>query len=326
MSNYVILIKLINPTKVGDLVGRCSTLAALLEVSAYPKPGNVHRLRDYPNTRYEHFLAGSVAMEPHIRAVAVRAAQIRRRNYKWGDIDLGSSILSAVEDMLRWQTGGNVHLGVILLFVPLAAAAGASIVDEIVDASDIRLCLGKIIKTSTSRDSLSIFKSINLAMSRDHLGSVEEYDVTDVSSQDRIQRDNMKPFKVFTLCADRDLICSEWVTEFQIIFEEGYPFLVEMLRQGLNINDSTVSTFLKLLSSHTDSLIQRKVGLNKAKEVSEMAQRVLDAGGVHSEQGKELLRHMDEELTYSAGSMNPGTIADLTASSLFVLLLSGWRP
>jgi len=64
--------------EVGDLVARCAMLAALLEVSAYPKPGNVHRLRDVPGTRYEHFLAGSVAMGPAMRKLALGGYDARR--------------------------------------------------------------------------------------------------------------------------------------------------------------------------------------------------------------------------------------------------------
>ncbi len=54
----------------GDIVGKCASLAALLEVSAYPKPGNVHRLKDFPDTKYEHFLAGSVSLGSRMREIA----------------------------------------------------------------------------------------------------------------------------------------------------------------------------------------------------------------------------------------------------------------
>ena len=35
-------------------------LAMMLEVCAYPKPGNVDRCHDYPDTRLEHFLASTI--------------------------------------------------------------------------------------------------------------------------------------------------------------------------------------------------------------------------------------------------------------------------
>jgi triphosphoribosyl-dephospho-CoA synthetase len=38
------------------------------------------------------------------------------------------------------------------------------------------------------------------------------------------------------------------------------------------------------------------------------------------------LKILDSELQRAGGGLNPGTTADLTASSIFVLLLEGWRP
>ena len=35
-------------------------LAMMLEVCAYPKPGNVDRCHDYDNTRLEHFLGSMI--------------------------------------------------------------------------------------------------------------------------------------------------------------------------------------------------------------------------------------------------------------------------
>jgi len=49
---------------------RAAQLAACLEVSGTPKPGNVHRAFDFPDTRFEHFLAGGVALGPATREVA----------------------------------------------------------------------------------------------------------------------------------------------------------------------------------------------------------------------------------------------------------------
>ena len=62
----------------------------------------------------------------------------------------------------------------------------------------------------------------------------------------------------------------------------------------------------------------------KAKEVSEKAAHVLRFRG---ELGfMEKVRRLDEELWSSDGMLNPGTTADLTAASIFVQLLTGWRP
>ncbi len=72
-----------NKADTGEYVRRCATLAALLEVSASPKPGNVHRMRDRPDTRYEHFLAGSVALGGAMWRMAVRGYEAEDGVRRW---------------------------------------------------------------------------------------------------------------------------------------------------------------------------------------------------------------------------------------------------
>ena len=59
--------------EIAEHVSRCLELAILLEVSAHPKPGNVHRTADFRETRYEHFLASAVAVAPHFKHTAERS-------------------------------------------------------------------------------------------------------------------------------------------------------------------------------------------------------------------------------------------------------------
>ena len=60
--------------------------------------------------------------------------------------------------------------------------------------------------------------------------------------------------------------------------------------------------------------------------VSEKAKKIIQAGGASTEIGMKMIQELDDELREENGSLNPGTTADLTAASLFLLLLSGWRP
>jgi len=307
----------------GDYVGRCHALAGLLEVSAYPKPGNVHRLRDAPETLYEHFLAGSVATTPSIRDLASRA-YYESSGGDWGGLGLGEAILEAVEDMLKWQRGGNVQLGVVLLHAPIAAAAGASYGEGGVPLKKVRQILREVVAAGTPRDTVNIYKAIGLAMTRTTLGEVGDLDVADESSLRQIQEDCLTPDQVFRLCMERDTICSEWVHGFPVTFDEGHRHLSKLLEEGASVNYAVLETYLYLLSKHPDSLIIRKSGASKANMVSERAGRVL---GLRGEPGfMEEVRRMDEELWSGGGKLNPGTTADLTSASLFVQLLTGWRP
>ncbi len=70
--------------QIPSLIARCAQLAMLLEVSASPKPGNVDREHNYPETCFEHFVASSVSAYPVLELAA------RSRN------GIGSLIRSAV--------------------------------------------------------------------------------------------------------------------------------------------------------------------------------------------------------------------------------------
>jgi triphosphoribosyl-dephospho-CoA synthase len=157
------------------------------------------------------------------------------------------------------------------------------------------------------------------------LGSTSDLDVNEKSSIKQILIDKVNLYDVFMKCAERDTICKEWVTGYGITAKEGYPYLVEAIKSSCNINTATIDTFLYLLSKNPDSLIVRKNDLMIAKHVSERAREILIQGGYGSETGKTLTEKLDIDLQSKDGLLNPGTTADLTAASLFLLLLSGWR-
>lgn len=314
-------------SEIGDLVARCASLAALLEVSAYPKPGNVHRVRDVPGTRYEHFLAGSVAMASAMRRLALCGYDAQEEVAGWGEIGVGKYVLEAIKDTLNWQAGGNVNLGVILLFAPLAAAGGSVLCGkDRVDLSELRAALSRTIRSTKVDDAVAVYEAIRLAVPFRVLGQVEELDVLDDSTLERIRREGLTPLDVFQRCAHRDSICNEWVSDFEITFTVGHPYLKDAVANSEDINSAVVDTFLLLLSKLPDSLIQRKRGFEKALEVSERAGLILGEGGSASERGRKMLWALDGELHEAGGLLNPGTTADLTAASIFVLLLEGWRP
>ena len=129
----------------GEFAARCAELAMLLEVSATPKPGNIDRDHDYDDTKYEHFLASSVAVYP----VLLKATEKR--------FGLGSLLKSATIESNRWQSGGNTHFGSFLLLLPLLMAAGVS---ETIN--DVRTEATRIIKETTYEDAIYLceaFKS-----------------------------------------------------------------------------------------------------------------------------------------------------------------------
>ena len=310
-----------------ELVSRCAMLAALLEVSAYPKPGNVHRTRDFPSTRFEHFLAGGVALSKTMRELVSQGYEAEEGSIGWCDIEIGKNVLEAVTDTLGWQSGGNVNLGIVLLFAPMASASGAAIREgRRTDVVRLRKRLTRVLDSTTPDDVVSVYDAIRMAMTPEVLGEAEELDVRDDSAPLQIKEEGLTLKDVFQRCSERDSICNEWVTDFETTFETGYPYLKKSLESSDEINSAVVDTYLFILSMLPDSLIRRKSGIEQAVEVSERARLILDEGGSSSTRGVEMLRQLDVELQRAGGGLNPGTTADLTAASIFVALLEGWRP
>ena len=110
---------------IDDLL-RCVNLASLLELSGWPKPGNIHRTKDFKETRFEHFLAGISAIQPNFRELCENTYNTyKSETISSSFVKLGKFFEEASMNMMRWQKGGNVLLGHILILAPLVAAAAS---------------------------------------------------------------------------------------------------------------------------------------------------------------------------------------------------------
>jgi len=308
-----------------DNIGRCAGLAVLLEVSAYPKPGNVHRLADFQETRYEHFLASALSISSFMREAAARGAQVAINKIDLNKVGCGQIIRDAVSDVLKWQRGGNTSLGTILLLTPLSIAGGMTAITRGMKLETLRKNLGLVIHATTPQDAVHLYEAISLAKPGG-LGKATKFDATDPASKAEILRSGVTLFDIFKISADYDDVAKEWVTNYSVTFELGYPFFRKMLEETGDVNVATVHVFLRILSENPDTLIARKAGFKKAREVTLKARKALAEGGLMTDKGKELVNELDRSLRTSDHRFNPGTTADLTASTLMVALLDGFRP
>jgi len=308
-----------------DEIAAALELALLLEVSAYPKPGNVHRTRGFENTRFEHFLASAAALVPHFRLAALRGSKVADGSIHSGELMIGERIKRAVESCSEWQHGGNTSLGAILLLIPISYAAGMVPSRKALKAQEIRKNLRRVICGTSKTDAVNVYRAISRA-SPGGMVKVPELDVNDKDSLTRIRRHNVSLLHIFRMSSGYDTISSEWVRGFPVTFDIGLPFLVRELRATGDINTAVVDTYLRILSKVPDTLVARKLGIGKAREVSLMAKRALKAGGMKTSRGRKEAEDMDKSLQRADHRCNPGTTADLTASALSILLLSGYRP
>ncbi len=302
------------------MIAQAGAIASLLEVSGYPKPGNVHRTQDFEETRYEHFLISSIAIIPALEKVAHRGRLAQQNQIRLNELKLGESILEAIKTTQVWQKGGNTNLGIILLFVPLACAAGMIIDEPKPTIELLRQNLDSIIRNSTSKDTAKLFKAIRIAKPGG-LGEVPKFDLYHSTSTD-LHEEYINLYDIFKMSADRDSIAREWITKFQITFEVGYPYFKNIFQKIKDLNVSVVHTYLKILGDVPDTLISRKYGYELAESTSFKAKDILNRGGLLSKQSKQLLWEFDLELR-NKNKVNPGTSADLTAATILVALLEG---
>lgn len=276
-------------------IGRAAQAACLLEVAS-PKPGNVNRCFDFTDTTFDDFLMSAVMIG--------RCMEEAQHN------SVGETISRAVQSTCR-VVPRNTNLGIILLFTPLAKAYGEG---------EFRQSIQRVLGSLTIEDARGVYRAIRMA-SPGGLGKVSNYDVTD--------NVDITLLEAMSMARERDAIAREYVTDFAITFEWGWPSLESFLKEGYDFSEAIVQTFLTILAEVPDTLIARKKGRQGAWDVSCKAADVLQAGGISSAGGREAIKRLDAYLRSDGNTLNPGTTADLTAAAIFVFLLQNgleaWR-
>jgi triphosphoribosyl-dephospho-CoA synthase len=277
---------------IGKQIAQWVQLACIHEVCA-SKPGNVSRYHDFSDAGFEDFLISAVAIGPAFENIE--------------SMSIGRIFRQAVEDTHR-LVRTNTNLGLILLLAPLAKAAW----DANKYGGEIRQSLATILKSLTIEDARMAYQAIRLVQPAG-LGIVEDADIAEEPS--------ISLLEAMTLAKDRDSIAREYVTNYSITFDIGFPALIEALSQTKKYSSAVVHAFLSILSRVPDTLIARKNGIEAAIQVSHMANKVLSLGSVFTSEGKMELKELHNSLSDASHSLNPGTTADLTAAAVFLSLL-----
>ncbi|HDJ66978.1 MAG TPA: ATP--dephospho-CoA triphosphoribosyl transferase CitG [Nitrososphaeria archaeon] len=324
--------------EIADNIMLAGQIAAALEVSGYPKPGNVHRMSDQRESRFEHFIVGSISIGPSLRKAAYRGALAALHKINLSEIGLGSLILEAARSVKSWHRGGNTHTGIILLFIPMASSASMSIIRyNDVDVHSFRRYFMEIMKATTVKDAIDACTAIVMSQS-ENLGRVDNApDLSSPNFKEKIIEANSTLWDLMEISSRWDIIASELINALELTLTVGYPTFIRVYGETEDINTATVHTFLELLSRVPDTLIARKVGLKYTQEISKAvpiglkeaerisreARKILELGGLTTDDGTRALKALDQEL--KAKDLNPGSTADLTAASIFYAMLSGFR-
>ncbi|MBU7017915.1 MAG: triphosphoribosyl-dephospho-CoA synthase [Theionarchaea archaeon] len=210
------------------------------------------------------------------------------------DIRLGQFIREAVVDRKKYVSE-NTNLGIILLHVPIAVAAAQH-------TGTLRSNLDRIVNATTKEDAEECGEALKISGA--FLGKPEKGpDLRFDTGLKEIEKDGVTLLDLFSISSAWDMIASEWVHGFEITFSGA-----EWLLSGGSILD----LYMEILSTYPDSLVLRRFEEKKALEVMQKAKKLKGAS-------LDDLREWDNDL-YGEG-VNPGTTADLVASSLFAALL-----
>jgi triphosphoribosyl-dephospho-CoA synthase len=216
-------------------------MAMMLEVTAYPKPGNIDRCHDYPSTRLEHFLASTILVRP----VYERAER--------GEGTLGTLIKDAVA-ATNVHSGGNTHFGAFLLLLPLLLGG------------DIPGALQRIDAT-TVEDAIAFYQAF--ALTRVRILDHTELDVNDPKTLDTLQKEGLTLLDVMHHSAPRDMVAREWTNGFALTRKGA-----DLLKAHGCGRASILAAFLDLLCDEPDTFIAKKHGMDVAREVMQHAREV----------------------------------------------------
>ncbi|MCS7121500.1 MAG: triphosphoribosyl-dephospho-CoA synthase [Archaeoglobaceae archaeon] len=266
-----------------------ATISLLLEVSASPKSGNVDRDHDFEDLKFEDFLISSAAAFPSF----LRAAESKK---------IGENIFYAVKTSSRWQRAGNVHFGAFLLLIPLLTGWEGR------RGKEVAKIASENVKRTTSDDSIYVFKAFKICKAR--VLEVEKFSLKDDKTKNFIVEKNLNLYNWMLLAPKDNLIAKELTEGFKISLKAS-----EKLFNYKNKKEAIVYTFHELLASYLDPLILAKFGYEKAVEIKIKASEAL-------KEGIEGFKKLDQELLNIKA--NPGTIADITASAIFLAICDGW--
>jgi triphosphoribosyl-dephospho-CoA synthase len=265
-------------------------LALLLEVAGTPKPGNVDRHREYPDLRFEQFLAGAVGARDGLDLAARNGS-------------LGAAFEHAVAGMSE-QTGGNTQFGALLALTPLVRAAAT---DRLAPDG-----AAAVVEATTVEDACAFFGAfdhVDVAVA-DPPADLAELDVRRGSDAVPAVRDReLTLADVMALSADGDGVAAEWTAGFPRSFEAAEWLLAADGPVGRRAS----RCFLRLLADEPDTFVVTRNGREVAEEVTRRARAVLD--------GEADAEALADDLV--ARDVNPGTTADIVAAALFVALEGG---
>jgi len=218
---------------------------------------------------------------------------------------LGERILCAVKET-RKVVSMNTNLGIILLCAPLIQAVYLN------NKQSIRQSLQQVLANTTVDDARRVYTAIRLAEAGG-LGQVAEADIS--------THPDISLLEAMKLAHRRDLIAAQYANNYQDIFDDARLALLEFYSKWGYNHFSVSGLYMKLLASYPDSLIIRKRGEAAAQEVCDLASALYEKYCCGDKPERLDIRLLELDRKLKDRDINPGTTADLTVATIFLVAL-----
>jgi len=256
------------------------------------KPGNVSVYADAQDLKVDDFLSSAKASVEPITETNISEGE--------GILHISQTAYGAV--------GTNTNLGIILLISPLIQAIYALGDDTHIEELALRNSLERVLNLTTIEDAVHVYQAIRL-MNPGGMGKKDDQDVS--------QEPEVSLLKTMQIASSWDQIAAQYSNNYEDVFNIGAPKFQTLMQHWQDEKWATTGLFMSFLSQFPDSLIERKHGQLKAKEISDMIrdlERDLSRSDLPGSYEGQLIK-IDTQLKRDL--INPGTTADLTAASIF---------
>ena len=314
-------------------IAQSAVLAHNLLYANNTKPGGASFKNEFQDTSSEHFLAGASSLYSPVFGLAKRGILVAENHLWYEDAEIGFFIDKALEKSKTWyKSSGNTILGTLLMFSPITLGIANSFAHEGMKTNaklnfeNVVYITEQFLKNSTTDDCIYLTKALNTFVSKNILPSDKEED--NFSSFIEIHKHEKTNLYEFTkFYKERDLVFFELSHKYQTTMKIGYPTFLKCYEEDQNFKTAIAQTYITLLSEKKDTHIAKRFGNEIASKVNKLAKDIITSGGVFTKEGLELISELDLFLTTSHERViNPGTTADITATTIFLALIHGYRP
>lgn len=280
-----------------EAVGRCAVTSMLYEVSAVPKPGLVDRLNQgaHQDMDFFSFMASTAALSSYFIKCAFQGAKFHGDN-PWELFESLRPIgIEAENAMLRSTGGVNTHKGLIFSMGIISAAAAWCIKekkDHSPDAEEICEKVSQMTRGLCSKELYSMEKTERFT-----------------HGESQYKKHGFRGIR------------GEVENGFPTVRAHSLPVLTQLKSMKLyHINDILVQTLLHLMAVNEDTNIGARHDMETLSYVRKYASEALNAGGMFTSEGVNIVREMDRD--FIKKNISPGGSADLLAITIMFDLLN----